>query len=68
MATTMTPLMHSLAISEEERTELVRLLEQALGETRVEMHRTHTPAYRDRVKGEEALLRALLGKFQGMKP
>ncbi len=59
--------MHTLRISEEERVEIVRLLEQVLGETRVEVHRTHTPDYRERVQAEETLLRALLDKFSRMR-
>ncbi len=51
-------------ISEEERGELVRLLEQSLKETRGEIHKTHTPEYRDRVVGQESLLRGLLVKLQ----
>ncbi|MFO0888548.1 MAG: hypothetical protein U0790_05300 [Isosphaeraceae bacterium] len=65
-ATTEMPL-HSFMINEDERGELVRLLEQALGETRVEIHRTHTPEFRERVIGEQALLRGLLDKFQHMR-
>ncbi len=53
-----------LSITEEERFELIRLLEQALQETRVEIHRTHTPGYRKRVIGEESLVRSLLTKLQ----
>jgi hypothetical protein len=58
---------HSFIISEEERAELIRLLESAVGENRVEIHRTHTPDYRDRVLSEQALLRGLLDKFQHMR-
>jgi hypothetical protein len=54
---------HTFILSEEERTEIVRLLEQSLSETRVEMHRTHTPEFRQRVMGEQSLLRGLLDKF-----
>ena len=61
------PIAHSFMISEEERAELIRLLEQACKESRVEMHRTHTPDYRERVSGEQALLRGLLDKFQHMR-
>jgi hypothetical protein len=59
-------MLHSFTISEEERTEIIRLLEQVLGETRVEVHRTHTPEFRQRVQAEEALLRGLLNKFSRM--
>ncbi len=64
MTTTTIPETRTLLISEEERTELVRLLEQVMGETRVEIHRTHTPDYRTRVIGQESLLRGLLAKLQ----
>ena len=57
MMTTTEPTFHSFMISEEERSELILLLEHALGESRVESHRTHTPDYRERVLGEQSLLR-----------
>lgn len=66
MTTTTIPETRSLMITEEERAELVRLLEQVMGETRVEIHRTHTPDYRTRVIGQESLLRGLLAKLQEM--
>jgi len=64
MAATTVPETRTFMISEEERVEMVRLLEQVLGETRVEIHRTHTPDYRDRVISQESLLRGLLAKLQ----
>ncbi len=64
MATTTVPETRTFMFSEEERVEMVRLLEQVLRETRVEIHRTHTPDYRDRVIGQESLLRGLLVKLQ----
>lgn len=64
MADTTVPETRTFMISEEERVEMVRLLEQILGEIRVEIHRTHTPDYRDRVIGQESLLRGLLVKLQ----
>ena len=64
MTTTTVPESRNFMFSEEERVEMVRLLEQVLGETRVEIHRTHTPDYRDRVMGQESLLRGLLAKLQ----
>ncbi len=54
----------ALMITEEERAELLRLLEQLLGETRVEIHRTHTPDYRAMVISQESLLRGLLAKLR----
>ena len=67
MITTTEPVVHGFMIAEEERAELIRLLETALGENRVEVHRTHTPEYRERVLGEQSLLRGLLDKFQHMR-
>jgi len=64
MATTTIPESRTFMFTEEERVEMVRLLEQIMGETRVEIHRTHTPDYRDRVIGQESLLRGLLTKLQ----
>jgi len=61
------PMAHTFMVSEEERTELIRLLEQACSESRIEMHRTHTPEYRERVSQEQALLRGLLDRFQHMR-
>jgi len=43
------PLDYHLTIDDGERAELVVLLERAMGETRVEVHRTHTPALREQV-------------------
>ena len=64
MAATTVPEMRTFMISEEERVEMVRLLEQSLKETRGEIHKTHTPDYRDRVIAQETLLRGLLVKLQ----
>lgn len=65
MATTVTPTVEfTLALTAEERQELLGLLEHALGETRVEAHRTHTPAYREQVLREETVLRGLLQKLR----
>jgi len=53
-----------LTLDEPESTELVRLLELTLGETRVEVHRTHTPEFRAGVQHEEAILKSILDKLQ----
>lgn len=53
-----------LAFDDAERTLMVGLLEHALGETRVEAHRTHTPSYREGVLENEALIRRLLAKLR----
>jgi len=55
---------HTLTLSGEERESLLRLLRQTLGEARVEMHRTHTPAFRESVSGEQSVIRALIEKLE----
>jgi hypothetical protein len=57
----------SLMLTTEERAELERLVEQNLGDTRVEVHRTHTPDYRQQVLQQEDLLRRLLAKLRSLK-
>ena len=57
---------HSLMISEQERSELLRILRNYLAETRVEVHHTHTPGYREEVKQEEEVIRGLLRKIEGI--
>ena len=54
----------NLVINEQERKELLRLLRSSLGETRVEVHRTHTPGFRESVKQEEQVIRNLLEKVE----
>jgi hypothetical protein len=54
----------NLPLSDQERTELLRILKNYLGETRVEVHHTHTPGYRENVKHEEEVIRGLLEKLQ----
>jgi hypothetical protein len=54
----------SLMLSAEEKSLLARVLRAALGETRVELHRTHfSPEFRSEVQQEEKLLRGLLAKL-----
>jgi hypothetical protein len=62
------PLEFHLTIDGDERAELINLLERALGETRVEVHRTHTPSFREQVLGEEAVIRRLLEKLRRLGP
>ena len=55
----------TLLLNDQERSELARLLEQALSETRVEVHRTHfSPDYRATVQQEEGVIRGLLDKLR----
>jgi hypothetical protein len=53
-----------VALTQDERTYLVRVLQNAIGETRVEAHRTHTPQFREQVLNEEKLIRNLLSKLE----
>jgi hypothetical protein len=59
-----TPGTRTVTLEPEELTELVRLLESALGETRVEVHRTHTPEFRAGVQHSETILRGLIEKLK----
>jgi hypothetical protein len=54
-----------LLLNAQEREELLRVLRSSLGETRVEVHHTHTPGFRENVKHEEEVIRGLLQKLQG---
>ena len=54
----------TLTFDEREQGELLQLLEVALGDLRVEVHRTHTPDYRAQLLQREDLLRRLIEKFR----
>jgi hypothetical protein len=54
----------TVVFDEQERGEVLRLLEYALGETRVEVHHTHTPDYRAKVQQQEELLKRLIERFR----
>jgi hypothetical protein len=56
-----------LTLTAEERAYLTGSLQNAMGETRVEVHRTHSPEFRDRVLHEENLVRGLLEKLEKME-
>jgi hypothetical protein len=62
-ADTARPTHVTLPLTEEERAGLLDLLQQALGEARVEVHRTHTPAFRDQVLRQEALIRGVIERL-----
>ena len=53
-----------LHVTNEERELLVRVLERAAAEERVEVRRTSTPAYHDQLKAEVAQLQQLLGRLR----
>jgi len=58
----------TVTLSDKERDTLLSMLRQALGETRVEVHRTHTPDYRAMVLDQEALIRGLIAKLETLQP
>jgi hypothetical protein len=53
-----------LDISPEERDLLVRLVERALSDTRVEVRRTTPPEFHDRLEAEERELASLLVRLR----
>ena len=53
----------TLELDEQEREELLQLLREALTETRVEVHHTQHPAFRDKVKERAQIYRRLIAKF-----
>jgi len=55
---------YTVTLSGEERESLLRLLRQTLGDARVEMHRTHSPAFRELIFGEQAVIKALVEKLE----
>jgi len=58
----------ALTLDDEERALMLELLDHALGETRVEVHRTHTPSYRKDVINHEAVIRRLIEKLRPTGP
>lgn len=59
---------YNLALDDEEREELLQILEQCVTETRDEKRHTDSVQYRDRVASEEARLRTLLDKVRRLAP
>lgn len=57
-----------MTLTSDERNALLAMLREALGEKRVEVHHTHTPDFRTRVMGEEAILRSLIEKVERCHP
>jgi len=54
-----------LEFSPAERDLLIQLLERALSDTRVEVRRTTTPEFHDRLEAEERQLAGLLERLRG---
>jgi len=60
--------MTTLTFDKAEKDELLQLMEVALGDLRVEIHRTHTPDYRAQLLRREELLKRLIAKFRQDTP
>jgi hypothetical protein len=63
-ATTTTPVDFTLTLTEEERMQLLSLLEQTLRDTHVEARRTEAPRYQEEIHHQEAALRRLIDKLR----
>jgi hypothetical protein len=55
----------TLRLTPQERQLLLGMLEQALGDTRVEVHHTRTPGYRDGLREQVSLIGQLIEKLRG---
>jgi hypothetical protein len=55
---------YNLALDEEDREELLQVLEQCVTDTRDEKRHTDSAQYRDRVASEESRLQTLLEKVR----
>jgi hypothetical protein len=53
-----------LQLSDTEQQLVLRLLDQALGNLRVEVRRTSTPEFHDKLLAEEELLKALIERLR----
>jgi hypothetical protein len=54
----------TLTLNEEERSQLLSLLEQTLRDTHVEARRTEAPVYQEQVHHQEAIWRGLIDKLR----
>jgi hypothetical protein len=65
MATTdITASEFTLTLTEEERRQLLRFLEQALRAKQIEVHRTEAPDFREFVQREESVMQSLINKLR----
>jgi hypothetical protein len=62
------PRITALTFDDAEKSEILKLVETALGDLRVEIHRTHTPDYRSGLLKREELLKKLIEKIQPGTP
>jgi hypothetical protein len=54
----------TLTLTEEERTQLLTLLDQVLRDTLIEVHRTESPHFREFVQRKETALRSVADKLR----
>jgi hypothetical protein len=59
-----TATMFSLSLTEEERLDLLRIVDQAARDLHVEARRTENPSYQSKIHEEEARLRSLAQKLR----
>ena len=62
------PVEFTLALTDEERAELLSLLEESLVDTHAEKRRTEAPAYRERIQRQEAVIRSMTEKVRRLRP
>jgi hypothetical protein len=58
----------SLVLNEEERTQLLSVLTQVLRDTRIEIHRTEAPDYREWVEHRETILQDITNRLLVLNP
>lgn len=58
---------YTLTLSDEERTELLGILERELADLRVECRRTDAPAFHEQLREEEIVLRLLAAKVRRLR-
>jgi hypothetical protein len=58
----------SLSLTNEERVELLLLLEDSLGELHSEIRRTEAPEYHDKLRAKETLIRQLTDRVRKLHP
>jgi hypothetical protein len=64
---TLATVKYTLELTEEERTELLTLLEETLRATHVERRRTESPTYQEQVGHQESLQRTLAEKVRRLR-
>ena len=62
------PVVRSVSLSDEERAELLRVVESFLSDTRVEVRRTSTPEFHDALVHEKEVLESIREKLRSMGP